>query len=49
MNISLNEVEDVIELAAEEVVPIVMNSKYAQRSDVQVYQDELDVNGSLEV
>ncbi|WP_019220190.1 hypothetical protein [Bartonella florencae] len=49
MNISFNEVEDVIELAADEVVPIVKNVKYAQRSDVQIYQDELDMNGSLEV
>ncbi|UNF28651.1 hypothetical protein [Bartonella krasnovii] len=49
MNISLNEVEDVIELSADEVVPTVTNDKYAQRNDVQVYQDELDMNGSLEV
>lgn len=49
MNISLNEVKDVVELAADEVVPTAMHDKYAQRSDVQAYQDELDMNGLLEV
>ncbi|WP_375639779.1 MULTISPECIES: hypothetical protein [unclassified Bartonella] len=49
MNISLNKVKDVIELAAEEIEPVRGGSKYAQRSDIQVYQDELDMNGSLEV
>ncbi|MGF7158004.1 hypothetical protein [Bartonella heixiaziensis] len=49
MNVSLNEVKDVIELTGDEVVPAALNSKYAQRSDVQVYQSELDMNDSLEV
>lgn len=49
MNISLNEIKDVSELAAEEIEPVRGRGKYAQRSDVQVYQDELDMNDSLEV
>ncbi|WP_208439619.1 hypothetical protein [Bartonella grahamii] len=49
MNVSLNEVKDVNELAAEEIQPTRGGVKYAQRSDVQVYQSELDMNNSLEV
>ncbi len=49
MNISLNEVKDVIELAADELNPVRGGVKYAQISDVQVYQDKLNMNGSLEV
>ncbi|WP_375612575.1 MULTISPECIES: hypothetical protein [unclassified Bartonella] len=49
MNISLNKVKNVIELAADEVVPTIMLDKYAQRNDTQICQNELDVNGSLEV
>ncbi|WP_273757028.1 hypothetical protein [Bartonella sp. MM73XJBT] len=42
MSISLNEVKDVIELAADELNPVRGSVKYAQISDVQVYQDELN-------
>ncbi|WP_375641282.1 MULTISPECIES: hypothetical protein [unclassified Bartonella] len=49
MNISLNEVKDAVELTADEVVPTAMLTKYAQRNDIQICQNELDVNGSLEV
>ncbi|WP_375675789.1 MULTISPECIES: hypothetical protein [unclassified Bartonella] len=49
MNISLNEVKDAVELTADEVVPTIMLDKYAQRNDTQICQNELDVNGSLEV
>ncbi|MBB5073304.1 hypothetical protein HNQ69_000408 [Bartonella callosciuri] len=36
MSISLNNVENVIELAADEVVPILAATKYAQREIIQV-------------
>ncbi|WP_375703808.1 hypothetical protein [Bartonella sp. AD13SXNS] len=52
MNISLNKVKNVIELADDEVVPTAMLTKYAQRNDIQIYQselDELNMNDSLEV
>ncbi|WP_375610620.1 MULTISPECIES: hypothetical protein [unclassified Bartonella] len=52
MNISLDKVKNVIELAADEVMPTAMLTKYAQRNDVQIYQSKLDklvMNGSLEV
>ncbi|EJF81168.1 hypothetical protein [Bartonella doshiae] len=49
MNISLNEVEDVIELSDGEVMPMLANVKYAQRNVIQVCQSTVDTDDLHEV
>ncbi|MCZ2159203.1 hypothetical protein NPX99_08105 [Bartonella sp. 220] len=49
MNISLNEVESVIELAADEVVPVLAATKYAQHETIEVCENNHDTDASHEV
>ncbi|WP_375616394.1 MULTISPECIES: hypothetical protein [unclassified Bartonella] len=48
MNISLDKVKNVIELAAKEMKSR-ESIKYTKHSDIQIDQNKLDMNGSLEV
>ncbi|USP03623.1 hypothetical protein [Bartonella taylorii] len=49
MNISLNEVADVVELANGDVAPILAATKYAQREIIQVCENDHDMDNSHEV
>ncbi|UTO28916.1 hypothetical protein [Bartonella harrusi] len=49
MNISLHELENISELAADDVAPPLSSTKYAQRIDSQVFKEDCDVNVLHEV
>ncbi|UNE54861.1 hypothetical protein [Bartonella machadoae] len=49
MNISLHELENISELAVDDVAPPLSSTKYAQRIDSQVFKEDCDVNVLHEV